>query len=344
MATGTIEMDSLQRAFNLFILGLPSNDLESLLTSLRDDGSRTGFETEFLRLTNEVLTTVSTKEAPGSPNSSDRNTGSSSSKKSTDKKLRPLNSFIAYRSFYSAIFPDITQKTKSGIIKDLWQADPYKAKWAILAKVYSTLRDDHGRNVTLETFLNLTVPFIGLIQPNEYLAAMGCRVAFTDEQNYIIETISSPRTDISEATNYSVADVVDFCYTTGYVHADGTQHANQSATTSQLSFAAHSNGNIRTDQAAIVLDNVNRVMPHNGQIVATQTQATTSELLRVRYPMQTQDEMVENIRAKIEELSQYNGGDPDMYAVFNPAVQGFPVYDPFAHDPFDAYDITEMPL
>lgn len=243
------------------------------------------------------------------------------------------------------MFPEMTQKTKSGIIKDLWQADPFKGKWAILAKAYSILRDDNRNEVSLDTFLELTVPFIGLIQPEDYLKIMGCRLVRIDGQ-YSIENISPARPDLSESTtNLSVGDILKFCYDSGYAEDDDVQHTIQSETTSQILFAAQPNSNIRTDQEAIVLDNVNRLMQYMppAQNTAEQTQVSTNALLGVRIPTQTQGDLLKNINIKVADLRQHNNGDPDLYAPFNPAVQGFPTYDPMAHDPFDAFNITDMP-
>lgn len=239
------------------------------------------------------------------------------------------------------MFPEVTQKTKSGIIKDLWQADPYKGKWAILAKAYSIIRDDHRTEVSLDTFLELTVPFIGLIQPEDYLGIIGCQLVKIDDQ-YIIQKISPARHNLSEvATNYSVEDVLNYCYERGYVDV---QHTDHSETTSQVSFAAQPNSNIRTDHGAIVLDNVNRLMQYVPvQNSAEHCQVSTSALLGVRIPTQTQGDLLKNINIKVADLRQHNNGDPDLYAPFNPTVQGFPTYDPMAHDPFDAFNITDMP-
>ncbi|GAM43843.1 mating-type protein [Talaromyces pinophilus] len=343
MATGYYALDDLnplQKAFQLFLLGLPSSDLDNLLSFVRDsdEEQRPSFTTEFMRQTTDVITALAAEDQiPSSPESPTESI--------EKKKLRPLNSFMAYRSFYSTMFPEMTQKTKSGIIKDLWQADPYKGKWAILAKAYSLLRDDHRNEVSLDSFLELTVPFIGLIQPEDYLEIMGCRLVTTDGQ-YHIENVSPARPDLSEsATNLSVGDVLQHCYENGYVEVDDVQHTTQSETTSQLLFAAQPNSSIRTDQGDIVLDNVNQVMQYMQPVqnAAEQPQISTSALLGVRVPMLTQGDLLKNIHIKVADLRQHNNGDPDLYAPFNPTVQGFPTYDPMAHDPFDAFNITDMP-
>ncbi|KAF4955048.1 hypothetical protein F66182_18384, partial [Fusarium sp. NRRL 66182] len=220
------------RAFNLFLMALPSSDLDNLVSFIRhsDEAERLNYRDVFMRQTTDVINAIAAEDPiPSSPESSTESI-------EIKKKLRPLNSFMAYRSlpgFYSTMFPEMTQKTKSGLIKDLWQADPYKGKWAILAKAYSILRDDHRNEVSLDTFLELTVPFIGLIQPEDYLKIMGCRLVKTDDQ-YNIEQISPARPDLSDSTTLlSVGDVLQHCYENGYVDNDDVEDTIQSETTPQ---------------------------------------------------------------------------------------------------------------
>ena len=125
------------------------------------------------------------------------------------------------------MFPDLTQKAKSGILRFLWQNDPFKAKWAILAKAYSRIRDEHSNSndVSLETFLGLNASFIGIIGPNSYLDVMGWELTVEEDQQYTMARVSqtAPKeTDIS--TNYSVNDIVKHCYDTGYVSQKGRQN------------------------------------------------------------------------------------------------------------------------
>ncbi|OKL63530.1 hypothetical protein UA08_01944 [Talaromyces atroroseus] len=343
---GTTDLNPLQRAFNLFIMNLPSADLNDLVNFVResDDAESIFSQNEFMRQTNEVLQALSTREhSPVSPASSSGSTRSNRGKKITDRKLRPLNSFIAYRSFYSTMFTEMTQKAKSGIIRYLWQADPYKGKWAILAKAYSILRDDHSSDVSLDTFLELTVPLIGLIQPGEYLGAMGCEIVMTDEQHFRIQNISPSRPELSDsATNYSVNDIVNYCYERGYV--ENVKSTQESGNASQVLFVAQPNTNIQTDQGVIDLDNVNRVIEISDNLPPEEVEENLriSALLDIHEPTKTQDDLVTDIDKAVLDLQEYNNGDPDFYAPFNPAVQTFPIYDPMAHDPFNAYDINEM--
>lgn len=104
MATGlfpTTDLNPLQRAFNLFLLGLPSSDLDHLVNFIRhsDEAERLSNQIEFMRQTTDVVTAIATQDQiPSSPASSTGSTRTSRGKKTGEKKLRPLNSFIAYRS------------------------------------------------------------------------------------------------------------------------------------------------------------------------------------------------------------------------------------------------------
>lgn len=79
-----------------------------------------------------------------------------------------------------------TQKAKSKILTVLWKADPFEAKWSILAKSYSILRGNRDKEeVSLDKFLELCAPLIGVIPPNIYLSAMGWELGESHEQDQV---------------------------------------------------------------------------------------------------------------------------------------------------------------
>lgn len=123
------------------------------------------------------------------------------------------------------MFPDLTQKARSGILKFLWSNDSFKAKWAILAKAYSIIRDDHDGEVTLEQFLSLNAPFIRIIEPVRYLEMMGWELSVDEEQQYTMAKVKAVTPiDTEVATNYSVDDVVKHCYDVGLVFETQRTH------------------------------------------------------------------------------------------------------------------------
>ncbi|KJZ79326.1 hypothetical protein HIM_01477 [Hirsutella minnesotensis 3608] len=98
-----------------------------------------------------------------------------------DRAKRPLNAFMAFRSYYVKIFPDVQQKTASGFLTSLWHKDPFRNKWAVIAKVYSFVRDQLGKDkVPLAQFLQLACPIMGVLAPSVYLSALGWSVQEDD--------------------------------------------------------------------------------------------------------------------------------------------------------------------
>ncbi|KAF5000883.1 hypothetical protein FGRMN_1492 [Fusarium graminum] len=97
---------------------------------------------------------------------------------------RPLNAFMAYRTYYMRLFPDIQQKTTSGFITQLWGRDPRRNKWALIAKVYSFIRDQIGKSrVNLASFLAVACPMMKIIEPVVYLRTLGWMKNIDDDGN-----------------------------------------------------------------------------------------------------------------------------------------------------------------
>ncbi|KAI9715898.1 MAG: hypothetical protein M1812_005718 [Candelaria pacifica] len=138
---------------------------------------------------------------------------------------RPLNSFIAFRSYYSPIFLTIQQKTISGFLTYLWQQDIFQAKWALLAKAYSIVRDAKGKsNTPLDTFLAINGPFIGVICPDDYLALMGWELVLNEQGDLNLTRLFVPDAtafdETLRTTNVSVHDIIQHCYSQGYLQED----------------------------------------------------------------------------------------------------------------------------
>nr|QDH06609.1 mating-type A-1 protein [Epichloe glyceriae] len=97
--------------------------------------------------------------------------------KTCEKAKRPLNAFMAFRSYYLKLWPDQQQKTASGFLTTLWNRDPFRNKWALIAKVYSFVRDEVGKDkVSLAYFLGFACPVMGIVEPQAYLSILGWSV------------------------------------------------------------------------------------------------------------------------------------------------------------------------
>ena len=154
------------------------------------------------------------------------------------KAIRPLNSWIAYRSkyqkstplmainnkapgYYSTIFVSFQQKEISGFLTILWQNDPFKAKWSILAKSYSLIRNSQGKaNAPLEKFLAINGPLIGIIEPAKYLEALNWEVAVDEDGQTVLRRNGNSIDEQLFITNVSVNDVIRNSYDEGYFTGD----------------------------------------------------------------------------------------------------------------------------
>nr|AZB52181.1 MAT1-1-1 [Aspergillus heterothallicus] len=356
------ELSPLQRAFNLFLLSMPPDQLDELVKYIQVGKAQ------------EISSPVHDWDIPAArldtaqdnqhtvvlPDSAVTRPSSSRGKRSHDGR-RPLNWFIAFRSYYSVIFPDLTQKAKSGILRFLWQADPFKAKWAILAKAYSIIRDKHDDEVSLESFLTLNAPLIGILDPDRYLNVIGWQLAPDDQQQYTMARVKTPASlEAESSTNYSVDDLVKHCYATGYVTiGKGKSKAIKHHNAPTMAFAV---------QPALVIHKDDSLqVSGNNTIVSTIYSAEVD----MEYPSfePTEDTLLPNPSDLSSNVAndttlgamenifvchrQQPSNDPGAGNDFMPDNIGFPgiinaspqalmPYDPLYCDPFEAFDIKQF--
>ncbi|KAI5357558.1 Putative mating-type protein MAT alpha 1, HMG-box [Septoria linicola] len=87
---------------------------------------------------------------------------------------RPLNSWMAYRKFYNRVLQGYTQKAISKCLTQMWKADPFTAKWALLAKAYSIVRGSgEKKDAPLDEFFVICADAVGVIPPDYYMGALG---------------------------------------------------------------------------------------------------------------------------------------------------------------------------
>lgn len=120
------------------------------------------------------------------------------------------------------IFITTPQKVISGFLTHLWQADPTKAKWAILAKAYSELRDKVGKKrAPLSPFLAINAPFVGVVDPDHYLRIHGWEIIDRDGQTILLRAARPDGAASGSSmltTNASVEDVIRNCCYHGYIN------------------------------------------------------------------------------------------------------------------------------
>ena len=267
------------------------------------------------------------------------------------------------------MFPDLTQKAKSGILRFLWQNDPFKAKWAILAKAYSIIRDDHDSDVSLESFLGLNAQFIGIIGPSRYLEVMGWQLDVDDQQQYTIARVKATTANEADiSTNYSVNDIVKHCYTSGYVSeknrkskASNNNSAPVMAFAAQPTLVVHKDDSIRISGNHTIVTDVCKTNPAMEISSPEQTEDTfspnTSDLSTIadEPPLDAMEVVGICSRPQLfPESSTANGFDLDNIhfpgwneenAMFTyDAALHTPLmpYDPLHYDPLDGYDFSRF--
>ncbi|KAF8849694.1 MAT1-1-1 [Acephala macrosclerotiorum] len=142
---------------------------------------------------------------------------------------KALNSWMAFRVYYKRMFPNLQQKEASRYLTVLWQRDPFKAKWAVIAAAYSKIRDEVGKhNAPLDKFLSIVCPKIGIVDDERYLNQLNwtCQVS-TDGALTWQQTVEPVFATFGRSILYStmtVDDIVEFCASLGYVSRISITH------------------------------------------------------------------------------------------------------------------------
>jgi hypothetical protein len=110
----------------------------------------------------------------------------------------------------------------------MWKSDPFKAKWTIIAKADSTIRDAVGKQRTsLLVFLTLVCPKIGIINTEDYLWKMNWALQGTGAGTQVLKQtflpdLSNFSTDILY-TNMTAKDIIRVCAQVGYITQNDVQ-------------------------------------------------------------------------------------------------------------------------
>lgn len=124
----------------------------------------------------------------------------------------------------------------------MWQNDPFKAKWSILAKAYSIIRESNTKDAApLDKFLALTCPLIGVVPRDDYLGVMGWSIFDTAgvksmERMYTPDISSFPENILT--TNLSSEEIVAHCQRVSYVEHNDNDVARNQGSTAALAMAA----------------------------------------------------------------------------------------------------------
>jgi len=150
------------------------------------------------------------------------------------------------------MFPGLEQKERSGILATMWQWEPFKAKWSLVAKAYSLIRDSQGwKKARLAEFIAISGQILGIIEPDQYLRVLSYEIARDEDGAPYVRSLGEPIDERHFITNTSVNDLLLHSYRQGYftgnlsevllpdneasmTMATSVQPANQLATSSRV--------------------------------------------------------------------------------------------------------------
>lgn len=128
--------------------------------------------------------------------------------------------------YYYRMFTGIQQSQISRLLERFWRLDPFQAKWTILAKAFSVIRDDKGKkDASLDAYLAISAPFVAIVRPADYLGMMGYQLTVVNNQATMIRQQNFNINAIDRAlltTPHSVNDVVENCYRQGFITENRT--------------------------------------------------------------------------------------------------------------------------
>ncbi|KAH9868249.1 CDK-activating kinase assembly factor mat1 [Plenodomus biglobosus] len=140
-----------------------------------------------------------------------------------EKAKKALNAFVGFRCYYISIpvFKSFPMKLLSQPIGMIWEADPNKSLWSLMAKAWSTIRDQIGKdNAPLDQFFGIVCPFLNMPTQETYLELHGWTLTVNKEGVPSLSRDESfePAPVRSEATEtpLSVEDIITYAKNKGY--------------------------------------------------------------------------------------------------------------------------------
>jgi len=231
------------------------------------------------------------------------------------------------------------QKNTSPLLKAMWDEDPFKAKWSIIARAYTSIRDQVGKtNASIEAFFQIVCPRMGIIEVGDYLAMMQWAVQTNSNGSIVLH--QSCRPDLSlfpfeiMSSSLTEKDVIHFCASLGYLsHADAVAIAGQNPALGFLNFQQAPQQGLfasipkpRAPKATLVHDDPADI---GSQVLGTEGQ----EFLRDPFEFPQSDYY--NLDEELFGLDgiQSDASCWDPYTIYDPNALNAPLENPIEYPP-----------
>ncbi|KAF1947295.1 DNA binding protein with alpha box domain [Clathrospora elynae] len=201
-----------------------------------------------------------------------------------EKAKKALNAFVGFRCFYISIpaFKAWPMKRLSNLLAQLWETDPNKPLWSMMAKAWSTIRDQIGKDqAPLDQFFRIICSFLNMPTQEMYLELHGWCLGIDEEGGPTLY-----RDDTTESTSMSaglphmalsVEDIIAYCQSMGYAqgYVPGTNTTSPTFLGQSINLASG-----KTDQAKVAAQtagsaNEGRLIARNKRRAKRQTARDT---------------------------------------------------------------------
>lgn len=134
---------------------------------------------------------------------------------------KALNAFVGYRCYYiyAPQFKPWPMKKLSGVLATMWDVEPNKAIWALLAKAWSLIRDQIGKErAPLDVFFKIMCPAMSLPSADTYLELYGWALKVKpDGEPYVSrDFIPGALPEVPSNPTMSIGDIIRYCHGFGY--------------------------------------------------------------------------------------------------------------------------------
>nr|QBK47382.1 MAT1-1 [Neocamarosporium betae] len=137
----------------------------------------------------------------------------------SDKNKKALNAFVGFRCYYINI-PTLKQwpmKKLSHLMGLLWEADPNKSLWSLMAKAWSAIRDQVGKDqAPLDGFFSIICPQLQMPSPETYLESHGWTPTIDKDGGPTVSRDNDFQVASVSAGNLSVEDIIAYVQAMGY--------------------------------------------------------------------------------------------------------------------------------
>ncbi len=110
------------------------------------------------------------------------------------------------------------QKQRSTYVLDMWKIEPFKAKWTVIAKAYSSIRNHIGKDrAPIDDFLHIVCPKMDVIKPEEYFTVMGWTLDYTNDGSTIFKQSTRPNLLGYNNSTFSDKELIIYCAQMNYI-------------------------------------------------------------------------------------------------------------------------------